>query len=297
LPTFRIAFWALALLVGGSAAADWPTLHGDAQHTGFSAATLKPPFRLAWARHFTGERLGTAMEPIVGAGSVFVATHRGNLYALDAGAGQVRWRFQAHGPFLHSPTFAEDLVIAGSCDGQLYAVEAGAGRMRWSVPGGRGGFSASPVVAGGTVFIGSRQGEFLAVETRTGKARWRQAFGAPIRQTAAVAEGRVYVTAEDLRTRCLDASTGRLFWVSEPLIGQSARDYYPVIVKAGGRTYVIVRTNPVLNMAQHLAQEQRRARESAALGQRAASHRGGRAGTPRSAHVFLCWTPPVATRR
>lgn len=248
-------FWAVSLLVGGLAAAEWPTLHGNAQHTGLAAAALKPPFRLAWARHFTGERLGTAMEPIVGAGSVFVATHGGNLYALDAAAGEFRWRFQAHGPFLHSPTFAKGLVVAGSCDGNLYAVEAGTGRMRWSAAGGQGGFCASPVVAEGAVFIGSRQGEFLALELTTGKGRWRQSLGAPIRQTAAVAEGRVYVTAEDLRTRCFDARTGKVVWVSEPLTGQTARDYYPVVVKAGARTYLLLRTNPVINMAQHLARD------------------------------------------
>jgi hypothetical protein len=258
LARFGIAFWALSALGSGLAAADWPTLHGDAQHTGLATATLKPPFRLAWARHFVGERLGTAMEPIVGAGAVFVATHGGNLYALDAAAGELRWRFQARGPFLHSPAFADDLVVAGSCDGSLYAVEAGSGRMRWRAGGGHGGFSASPVVAEGTVFIGSRQGEFLAVELRTGKPRWRQSLRAPIRQTAAVAEGRVCVSAEDLRIRCFDARTGKVVWVSEPLIGQTARDYYPVIVKAGGRTYVIVRTNPVINMAQLLARDRHR---------------------------------------
>ena len=56
----------LPLFFGAETAkADWPALHGNAQHTGYIDANITPPFRVAWARFLTGERLGTAMEPIV----------------------------------------------------------------------------------------------------------------------------------------------------------------------------------------------------------------------------------------
>src|ERR1044072_2375308 len=117
-PTF-----ALLVLFGTFAlktSADWPTLRGSPDHSGYVEATLQRPLRLAWAREFFNERLGTAMEPIVAAGKLFVTTHSGNIYACDANSGEPIWRFQAGGPFLHSPAVANGLLIAASTDGHIY---------------------------------------------------------------------------------------------------------------------------------------------------------------------------------
>lgn len=244
-----------ACVEAAGARADWPTLRGDVQRTGFVRAELKAPFRLAWVRHFEGERLGTAMEPIVARDQVFVATHNGNLYALSAQTGKPVWRLHADGAFLQSPAFSEGLVVAACTDGHLYAVEAQSGRLSWTFSGDYGGFSASPMVVGDQVFIGSRAGRFVAVDLKSGRLRWRQSAGAPIRQTAAFADGRVFVTAEDLRVRCFDAASGSLVWTSEQLTGQTARDFYPVVTRMRGHTFVVVRTNPVLNMAQQIARD------------------------------------------
>jgi outer membrane protein assembly factor BamB len=260
-PTGKMITWrrflglGLMLLFLADARADWPTIHGNPQHTGFTGAALSPPFRLAWVRHFVGERLGTAMEPIVADGNVFVATHNGNLYALDAQSGEPLWRFQTEGSFLHSPGFADGWVVAGNTDGNIYALDAKTGKLVWSMFGGFGGFSASPVIAENMVFAGTRTGEFLAASLKSGKVLWRLSFPAPIRQTAAFADGRVFVTAEDLRVRCMDAANGTLLWTSEPLAGQSARDYYPIIVRLGDRTFIIVRTNPIINMGQQISRD------------------------------------------
>jgi outer membrane protein assembly factor BamB len=239
----------------GAVHADWPMLRGDAQRTGFRSAGLRAPFRLAWARQFENERLGTAMEPIIGDGKLFVATHHGSLYALDAETGEPLWRFQAHAAFLQSPAYAAGLIVAGCADGNFYALDARSGKLRWMFYGGQGGFSASPAIADQKIFIGSRAGEFFGVALGTGKTLWRRNLTAPIRQSAAVGDGRVLVTPEDLRVRCCDAETGKLLWTSAPLAGQTARDYYPIIVKVGARAYAIVRTNPILNMGQRIARD------------------------------------------
>lgn len=241
------------VITGCSVRADWPALHGNAQHTGFVPTELRPPFRLAWAAEFDGERLGTAMEPIVVEDRVFIATHAGNLYALQATNGEPLWRFAGDAPFLQSPAVAEGVVVAASAGGGLFALDAATGVMRWRAA--LDSFAASPMIAGGRVFIGSRNGRFFSVGLADGAVQWQAELGAPVRQTAAAADGQVWVTAEDLRVRCFDAATGRLRWTSPPLAGQSARDYYPVVVTAGGKRYVVVRTNPALNMAQRIARD------------------------------------------
>ncbi len=252
LPLFLASFWSAGPAQAG---ADWPMVRGEASHTGWVEQELRPPFRLAWAIEIEGERLGTAMEPIVAGGRMFVATHAGNLYGVRAETGQGLGRFEARGAFLQSPAVAEGFVIAASSDGNLYGVEAQSGRSAWRCFAGYGGFSAAPVIAGGTVYIGTRAGDFLAVSARDGQAQWRRAAGAPIRQTAAVAGGRVFVTGEDLRVRCFRASDGEPLWTSEALSGQTARDYYPVVLPGKGRALVVVRTNPALNMGQRIGRD------------------------------------------
>ena len=106
-----------------------------------------------------------------------------------------------------------------------------------------------------TVYIGARSGLFVAVSARDGKVIWLQRLGVPIRQTAAGADDRIFVTAEDLKMRCYRAQDGALDWTSERLAGQTARDYYPIVVRRGGRIFVIVRTNPILNMGQRIGRD------------------------------------------
>jgi hypothetical protein len=250
----RVFLLGLAVAAAG-VRADWPTLRGGPDHAGFVTTDLKPPFRVAWARHFDGERLGTAMEPIVAGDRLFVATHSGNVYALDARTAEPLWRLQAHGAFLQSPTVDGATVLAACTDGHLYALDAATGRLRWHLFAGHGGFSAAPTVVDDRAFVGSRAGEFFAVAVPSGKILWRAALGVPVRQTAAVGDGRVFVTGEDLRVRCWQAADGKLLWTSDPLVGQTARDYYPIVVKAGGRTFVAVRTNPILNMGQRIGRD------------------------------------------
>ncbi|MCS6977521.1 MAG: PQQ-binding-like beta-propeller repeat protein [Gemmatales bacterium] len=244
---------ALTLAYASSAPADWPTVRGNAQRTGYVDKPLNLPLQVAWVRHLQDERIGAAVEPVVAEGRLFIGTHNGNLYALDAKTGEPLWRFAASGAFLHAPTVHRDQVVAGCADGHLYALDAATGRMRWAHYSGPGGYAASPLLAEGLAIIGSRLGELVAVRLDDGSVAWRQQLKVPIRQTAAYDAGRVFVTAEDLRLRCYEASNGRLVWASEPLIGQTAREYYPVIVRHGDTARVVVRTNPIPNMAQRLS--------------------------------------------
>lgn len=234
---------------------NWTTINGNNQRTGYTDIEIKGPFKVAWVRHFTNERLGTAVEPIVADRKLFTATHSGRIHALDAQTGQWIWTFQANGPFLHSPAFSDGVLVSASTDGYLYAVNSNDGRLNWSFFLGHGGASASPMIEDGKVFIGSRKGDFFTIDLKNGKLIWKKSFNIPIRQTASYFENKIYFTAEDMIVRCLDADNGNLIWSSEKIIGQTARDYYPVIAKSGDQTYVIVRTNPTINMTRLLSRD------------------------------------------
>lgn len=251
-----------AALILPATLADWPTLRGNPQRTGFTPTPLLPPYRLAWAAEFAHERLGTALEPIVAQGRVFIATHHGNLYALDATSGEALWRFTSPAPFLHAPAAATDVVVAADAAGGLFALDIANGHPRWTLGlaaepdlASAGGCSASPLLAGNLVCVGTRGGWVIARDLDTGAPRWQYRVGAPIRQTAALAGHRLIVTAEDLVVRAFDLRSGIPLWASAPLHGQTARDYYPVITEAGGRTLGVIRTNPTRNMADRIARD------------------------------------------
>lgn len=233
-----------ALVMSGRLLADWPMLRGTPHHDGYAEFEVHSAYHRAWAVEFDNERLGSATEPVVASGLVYVATHGGNIYALDADTGDPQWRFATGNPFLHSPAVGGGIVIAADSAGRLFGLDSDSGELRWLASVSPGGAAAAPVVAKDTVFIGSRAGVMLAVNLRDGRELWRCDLGAPIRQTAAVADDRVFVTAEDLHVFALKTENGGLLWKSQALAGQSARDYYPVIVHRGDRAFVIVRTNP-----------------------------------------------------
>ncbi|MGQ9525244.1 MAG: outer membrane protein assembly factor BamB family protein [Armatimonadota bacterium] len=249
-------FWTSPQAVAG----EWPTLRGNAMRTGFAAdvpaGVIRPPFRLVWTRCFLNERIGTGVEPIVADGRAYVGTHGGRLYALDAATGRPLWCFAAKGPFLHSPAVSSGVVVAPCADGRVYGLDAASGALRWHSRAFPGGFATSPVVVRGMAVVGSRLGTVVAFRVASGKELWRRQLGAPIRQTAASDARRVYLTGEDIRVRCLDATSGRVIWTSPQLPGETARDYYPVLVRSrSGRVVVVVRTNPSVNFGRRIGED------------------------------------------
>lgn len=242
----------LFVLISPFSEANWPTLRGDNQRTGYVDTTLSSHYEAVWIRHFKEERLGTAMEPIVADDKVYITTHNHSLYALNLETGDPVWRFEGNGPFLQSPTFAEKTIVAADALNTIYALDAQSGSIKWSKKLWRGGCSTSPLISNQTVFIGTRNGHFCALDLKNGDVRWEESIGVPIRQTAAEKDGKVYITAEDMRVRCFDAQHGEILWTSDPLMGQTARDYYPVIMSSGENDVVLLRTNPLINMAKRI---------------------------------------------
>ena len=255
---FRLGWcWLVWLLSVSLVHADWHTLRGNPRRTGFVEKSLQLPLSVSWVRHFRNERIGPAVEPMVSKGRLFVGTHQGNLWALNARTGEPLWRFEASGAFLHSPAVSDGLVLAANTDGRVYALDTATGQLRWFFDAGAGGFAASPTIGDGVVFIGSRRGDFFALNLTDGTKRWQYPLAVPIRQTAAFDSGKVFVTAEDLRLRCFNATDGKLEWITEPLFGQTARDYYPVVVRDESSIRVVVRTNPLTNMADFVNRDRR----------------------------------------
>jgi outer membrane protein assembly factor BamB len=157
-------------------------------------------------------------SPVVAAGAVYFGSGDGNLYALDAATGDLRWKFKT-GDVVHaSPAFVNGVVFVGSWDSYFYAVDAKTGKEKWRFHGGEDplihnqvGFQSSPAVIDGTVYTGCRDAQVYALDAATGKEKWRFDNALSwVNTSPAVTQGKVFfATSDSSLYHMVDAATGK----------------------------------------------------------------------------------------
>jgi len=215
------AGWLTLVLAGGPAAgaaapsAAWPTYRHDASRSGIASESLAPPLSCQWVfvpplppEHAWGDpqpkpvehnlelprlRFDDAYHVAAGNGGVYFGSSAdGQVYALDADTGALRWRFATAAPVRCAPTLAGGRVYVGSDDGRVYCLDAARGARVWTFEAAPTGemllgngrmISTWPVrtgvlVAGGTAYFGAgvfpAEGLFLyAVDAATGRLQWK----------------------------------------------------------------------------------------------------------------------------
>jgi len=167
-------------------------------------------------------------SPVVARGTVYFGSGDGNVYALDAVSGVLKWKFRT-GDVVHaSPAYADGILYFGSWDSYFYAVDAESGKEKWRFHGGEDplihnqvGFQSSPAVVGGVVYTGCRDSNLYAIDAATGKEKWRfNNAGSWVITSPAVAQGKViFGTSDSSLYHVLDAETGK------PLARQQGKAY------------------------------------------------------------------------
>ena len=169
--------------------------------------------------------------------AVFVPSADGHLYALDAGTGRIRWRFDAGAPVLSAPLVTEAGVVVLSAGARLLAVHAATGALVWCVPGR--GFSAGRAACDGErVYTSAADGYARAHDAATGQELWayRMVSGDRHRvalysgwDDVAVLGGGVVIVATVSGSAALDAATGEPRWTFA-----GGTMYPPAVVLADG---------------------------------------------------------------
>jgi len=156
-------------------------------------------------------------SPVLAADLVYFGSGDGNVYALEAASGTLRWSFQTGNVVHASPALANGLVYVGSWDSYFYALDAATGQARWRFKTGEDreinnqvGIQSSAVVAGDTVYFGCRDSNLYALDALSGAQRW--AFsnkGSWVIGSPAVRDGKVYfATSDSGLLEVLDARSG-----------------------------------------------------------------------------------------
>jgi outer membrane protein assembly factor BamB len=156
-------------------------------------------------------------SPVVWNGAVYFGSGDGNVYALDADSGAVKWKFKT-GDVVHaSPAIADGRVYVGSWDSYFYALDAATGAEVWRFKTGEDpnihnqvGIQSSATVANGVVYFGCRDSKFYALDAVTGKKVWMfPNNGSWVITSPVVRDGKVYMATSDTALlHVLDAKTG-----------------------------------------------------------------------------------------
>ncbi len=156
-------------------------------------------------------------SPVVSGGAVYFGSGDGNIYALDAATGALKWKFHT-GDVVHaSPAIADGKLYIGSWDSSFYALDAATGNELWRFKTGEDpdihnqvGIQSSATVANGIVYFGCRDSNFYALDAATGAKRWTfNNKGSWVIVSPVVHAGRVYfATSDTALLYTLDAQTG-----------------------------------------------------------------------------------------
>jgi outer membrane protein assembly factor BamB len=156
-------------------------------------------------------------SPAVWGGAVYFGSGDGNVYALDAPTGALKWKFHT-GDVVHaSPAISDGTLFIGSWDSYFYALDAANGKEKWRFKTGEDhdiynqvGIQSSAAVMDGIVYFGCRDSNFYALDAATGQKKW--AFnnkGSWVITSPAVHDGKVYFATSDTSTLyALDARSG-----------------------------------------------------------------------------------------
>ena len=156
-------------------------------------------------------------SPALWGGAVYFGSGDGNVYALDAATGTLKWKFHT-GDVVHaSPAISDGTLFIGSWDSYFYALDAATGKEKWRFKTGEDhdiynqvGIQSSAAVMDGVVYFGCRDSNFYALDARTGEKKW--AFnnkGSWVITSPAVQDGKVYfATSDTAMVYAMDAKTG-----------------------------------------------------------------------------------------
>jgi len=114
-------------------------------------------------------RLG--LRPAIDGERLYVASHDGDVMALDAGKGRVLWRKSTKVAFGGGPGVGGGRVVAGSTDGTVVALSADDGSELWRVEIG-GEVLAAPAVSEDVVAVRSVDGRLRGLDAKDGRELW-----------------------------------------------------------------------------------------------------------------------------
>jgi outer membrane protein assembly factor BamB len=162
--------------------------------------------------------------------TLYAATGRAAVLALDAAGGKIRWRKPLPTPARAAPTVADDRLFVPTLDEQLVAFARKDGSKLWSYQGASEATSVlglpSPAYADGLVVAGFGSGDIACLRAEGGSVTWTDGLGAgrgrtsladlsAVRGLPVIDQGTVFAVSFGGLMAALDLRTGRRLWERE----------------------------------------------------------------------------------
>src|SRR6201991_433474 len=144
----------------------------------------------ATAAKFSAE--GQALEY---EGTIYIPDGGDNVYAIDAGTGEILWTYEPHLPpdplgevicygwDNRGVAIGEGMVFVSQLNGDQVALDQETGAVKWSTPvvkpGAGYSITSAPLYYNGTVYVGGSRGEYgdrgrlRAIDAKAGKIKWK----------------------------------------------------------------------------------------------------------------------------
>ncbi|MEO7917659.1 MAG: outer membrane protein assembly factor BamB [Dokdonella sp.] len=151
----------------------------------------------------------------------------GQVQALSASDGSVRWEVALGAEVISAPALGDDIVVVKTQDGRLTGLNANDGSRRWvydqSVPALSLRGNSAPIIGNGLVYTGYDNGKVVAISLADGSQVWSTPLSLSEGRTEverlADSDGRMILEGNDLyvasyrgQVAALYADSGRIAW-------------------------------------------------------------------------------------
>ena len=110
-------------------------------------------------------------QPVIDGSSLYAATSRGSIHAVDVNSGQVIWsRSYFESNFRARPLIYHDSLLLVDREGLVFALELDTGNKLWESATGRK-TDANPILIGDMLVLLTKDNQLLEVDARSGSSR------------------------------------------------------------------------------------------------------------------------------
>ncbi|MCS7272955.1 MAG: PQQ-like beta-propeller repeat protein [Fimbriimonadales bacterium] len=182
-------------------------------------------------------------QPVEGEGLVYIGTSNGNVLALDAQTGSLRWVFTADSAPTARPLLRDGVLYIGTGRGEVYALNARSGEPVWREPYRADDYIAGQLVTDGeTLFFGTNGGLVHAISLAGGRRRWVLRLPAPNYDSQPVLAGNtLFLTSSD-SVIALNPASGAARWTrrfnTDFRLAPAADENYVVVLTRENRMFV-----------------------------------------------------------
>jgi len=179
------------------------------------------------------QKLGSiSAEPLLDGTVLYIGSDAGEMFALDAVTGAIKWQYASKGQILRPPTIVNDMLVFATEADRVIALDRTTGKWRWQYERetpeeftihGHGGIA----VGKDRLFAGFSDGHVVALNAATGEVGWVRSLAGDQRTfvdvdtTPILRDGVVFAASATGGLYGLDASDGTERWHDPAVKGVS----------------------------------------------------------------------------